>query len=1340
VIIGNLVSKHVDSIFNSIKEGSNVRWPYRYHVTGDRYVAHDAALLLVRIAQQWPALQVPAQDIGINSAFGELEYGLSRWSREGKYFYDGWSGGTMNELAQSYDYLFDFVQGNQDFADTIHRYIPAVRTPEDVIKLLDTHLLQTSVSDVKIGRIRQGNLVQIGLVQNPSDYSDELMDLSKTPTDIYPLGIKSILSHYSNSFSQDGTSAIGSTAYASGASDILLNAARDLMRYRNLDQRDPPAVIPFDFSQVDLYPKIKAYADFLLSKTVAGGFRLAVGDVGGPYGRPEGHALDYDKALTIWILTQDPRAAWLLVNEFGRRGQTDQEWAELVNAAGSTRNPVLHTASRVLGGFGVGILESGTNFTNARHKTALQLRTGFGVGHSHYDALDLNLFSMGLRMANDYGQRNEGDLFTAPPDNTSYTHNVVEVDGYVHPWRGENGVPPGSFTQSGAWVNAFKPGVGVQFMSGEAVSATHPNVSLFRRDVALIDRDENFDLSSTGTPPAYVFDVFRVQGGKWHTWSFHGADSGIEPGGFLVNGREPAEFMTRVASNRDTISSSYLRKHANDRKFESPAGDRIDAIWRLSRTASTTRECNVDGTCLDVRTVAAEPNMMGASYDAASPRKYTKATLFGRAGDTLLVGNLFSAYYKMNIPNLYVQNRQPIQDYALMAEKENVYPALIEAYSGTPFITSSRVLSVAPNENDARKGVALEALTADGARDILFSDGRDTLRSVEGGLSVSGRFAYVSDKSGVQRLRLVQGRQAHYGGLSLKPAATKYTATIKSVDYRSQRITTHEKLPLGVLDGQQFYIYNPQHHTSYRVTRVEDAGPSAGSVLIYDKPADVGNWDVASVTAGGITSKDRMVMGDVANRSAGLTVVNEAGDKTWKMEYQGGNSDGYIYGLNGEATTAEDHTDQDGDGRVSVLVYDFGAGDTVEVPTYADLKKISSSEYQFSGDVQTEITLLGSGSLWAFVSGSWKNITLPGMSGPTGRLSVDDLASGPVSLRVSASAPSVSVAALSTHSPSDQDHLVSAAGGSSPVVALDFPTDEIYVSATPSSTPNGTLQHPHSLRDVFEGRVPVTPGATIWLLGGTYVGAFSCSLKGTSENPIRVRSVGGQWAVLDGKIQRSNTFVLDARLAEHVWFMDFEVSNSGTQSVSVDDSLFRVLVENTNPSAGRVTSLPSGVSCGSTCSFDYPAGADIVLYADPNPASSFIGWEGDCSGTQPSCALSLMNHKLVRARFSGEAWGGNEFGGLSTGFQPFHNALNHTKTKTMEIKFTLKEAGSVKMRIIEKTGEDVKTLLDEPRLAGANDVVWDGLNNQGKQVASGVYLLQLKAGGETVTHRIVVVK
>ena len=55
-------------------------------------------------------------------------------------------------------------------------------------------------------------------------------------------------------------------------------------------------------------------------------------------------------------------------------------------------------------------------------------------------------------------------------------------------------------------------------------------------------------------------------------------------------------------------------------------------------------------------------------------------------------------------------------------------------------------------------------------------------------------------------------------------------------------------------------------------------------------------------------------------------------------------------------------------------------------------------------------------------------------------------------------------------------------------------------------------------------------------------------------------------------------------------------------------------------------------------------------------------------------------------------------------------------------------------------GQLVSTILDEDRVPGVHDAVWDGRDSKGQRVASGVYLYRIKAGSFTDTKRMVLVK
>ena len=81
-------------------------------------------------------------------------------------------------------------------------------------------------------------------------------------------------------------------------------------------------------------------------------------------------------------------------------------------------------------------------------------------------------------------------------------------------------------------------------------------------------------------------------------------------------------------------------------------------------------------------------------------------------------------------------------------------------------------------------------------------------------------------------------------------------------------------------------------------------------------------------------------------------------------------------------------------------------------------------------------------------------------------------------------------------------------------------------------------------------------------------------------------------------------------------------------------TLYTVGVTKTGTGSGTVTSAPSGVTCGTTCSGDFDYGTNITLTATPATGSSFTSWSGaDCSGTG-ACTFPVSVATTVKATFT----------------------------------------------------------------------------------------------------------
>ncbi|MFN7926753.1 MAG: hypothetical protein U0Y68_02215 [Blastocatellia bacterium] len=76
--------------------------------------------------------------------------------------------------------------------------------------------------------------------------------------------------------------------------------------------------------------------------------------------------------------------------------------------------------------------------------------------------------------------------------------------------------------------------------------------------------------------------------------------------------------------------------------------------------------------------------------------------------------------------------------------------------------------------------------------------------------------------------------------------------------------------------------------------------------------------------------------------------------------------------------------------------------------------------------------------------------------------------------------------------------------------------NQFYVSPTGTAGGDGSIGNPWNLATALAQPASVKPGATIWVRGGTYAGAFVSNLTGTETAPITVRAYPGERPMLDG--------------------------------------------------------------------------------------------------------------------------------------------------------------------------------------------------------------------------------
>jgi flagellar hook assembly protein FlgD len=74
------------------------------------------------------------------------------------------------------------------------------------------------------------------------------------------------------------------------------------------------------------------------------------------------------------------------------------------------------------------------------------------------------------------------------------------------------------------------------------------------------------------------------------------------------------------------------------------------------------------------------------------------------------------------------------------------------------------------------------------------------------------------------------------------------------------------------------------------------------------------------------------------------------------------------------------------------------------------------------------------------------------------------------------------------------------------------------------------------------------------------------------------------------------------------------------------------------------------------------------------------------------------------------------------------------------VAFGLPTAGQVRLNIYNVLGQQVRTLVDEYMVAGYHEVSWNGRDDGGQAVSSGVYFYRLEAGQFGQTRKMMLVK
>ncbi len=101
---------------------------------------------------------------------------------------------------------------------------------------------------------------------------------------------------------------------------------------------------------------------------------------------------------------------------------------------------------------------------------------------------------------------------------------------------------------------------------------------------------------------------------------------------------------------------------------------------------------------------------------------------------------------------------------------------------------------------------------------------------------------------------------------------------------------------------------------------------------------------------------------------------------------------------------------------------------------------------------------------------------------------------------------------------------------------------------------------------------------------------------------------------------------------------------------------------------------------------------------------------------------------------------GVQVGAGSFGFALHQNAPNPFAGRSTRIGFALPQAAGASLRVFDVQGRLVRTLVNGPVEAGSHVVDWNGLNENGREVSTGVYFYRLEAEEKQLTKKMILLR
>lgn len=518
-----------------------------YVITGDKRYARKGAVLLARLATEYPNY-----DDRVDRVF-LADYNLrspdNDWQGGGMITDLIWETFCLEATTYAYDALWPYLNQDPQLIEYLQSKGMPIRDGADLRRYIEAYIFRPAMSALLNGRIEgneghhQAAALACALVMD--DYSDA-----------HPSSIDMVDYTYHGRGHAANMLINGLTRDGGGHESPNYNRIKlDFLRVNRLMEQvraRRPQLFPLE-KYPDLFAedKPRRIFDFFLDMQIQDAFMPSIGDSGGipKVTRSKPSAYSYLAAEYLFAFERygDPRYARAATRPDGTlaTGTLFEHYpADEIQAALALPESQIIRGPRLLDEYGTAILESGS----PEHRRSLTLNYTSLIGHRQMDNLSIQLFSRGIEMLPDLGYPT-GWQHRWQWDSNSLAHNTVTVDetqpayargGMARLFASINGVQIVSASH-----DPYGP-AGVDIPNTKAPAswlASGAKVTdVYERTLVLVDVDED---------RYYVVDCFAVNGGEQHDQSWHGPQLPIiapsqvtwrEQGGGTLAGKDVEPF------------------------------------------------------------------------------------------------------------------------------------------------------------------------------------------------------------------------------------------------------------------------------------------------------------------------------------------------------------------------------------------------------------------------------------------------------------------------------------------------------------------------------------------------------------------------------------------------------------------------------------------------------------------------------------------------------------------------------------------------------------------------------------------------------------------------------